>query len=123
MNKTTAYLSGPISRTADGNKEGFAFAQRFLEKHDFEVLNPHEICQELHRSQFESDKEFWNACMRACIKSMMDAEVIVMLPGFTSSDGAQMELDMAQRLNFKKIFFAQYYEKQTGLVPPSPKFM
>lgn len=120
--KPTAYISGPISKVPGGNKEAFKDAQQALEREGYEVLNPHEICSELRRSDFDTDKAFWNACMRACLKSMMDADVIVMLPGFTCSDGAEMELETAKRLDFKVIFFAEWYQQRTGLVFYPPKF-
>ena len=115
MNKTTVYLSGPISKIAGGNKDAFRDAQREFEKRGFEVLNPHEICQELNRNDYNSDKAFWNACMRACLKSMMDAEIIAMLPGFTNSDGAVIEMETAKRLDFPVIFYAEWYHKMTSL--------
>ncbi len=122
MNKTIAYISGPISKITEGNKAAFDFAQTVLEREGYEVLNPHEICQEINRKDYDTDKRFWNACMRACLKSMMDADVIVMLPGFTMSDGAQVELDNAKRLDFGVIFFGEWYHKRTGLTVDAPKF-
>ncbi len=111
MDKPVIYLSGPISKVPGGNKETFIDAQRVLEERGFEVLNPHQICAEIKRDWFQSEKEFWNACMRACLKSMMDAELIMMLPGFSNSDGASLELENARRLDFKVLYYADWYKE------------
>lgn len=110
MYKPVIYISGPISRIPGGNKEAFRDAQALLEQTGHEVLNPHEICQELRRSDFKTDKEFWNACMKACIKCMMDADMVFVLPGYTESQGAMWELENARKFDIP-VFILENHTK------------
>lgn len=99
----TVYISGPISNIKDGNKDAFKHAQILLEHAEYEVLNPHEICSEINPSNYKDSNDFWYACMRACIKSMMDADLVVLLHGFTDSKGAMVEFNLAIQLGIKTI--------------------
>lgn len=101
--KKVAYISGPISKIPGGNKDAFKHAQILLEHREYEVLNPHEICQELRERDFANAEDFWQACMKACIKSMMDADICVLLPGWTDSRGATMEASVCRDLGIKTI--------------------
>lgn len=101
--KKTAYISGPISKIPDGNKDAFRHAQRLLEHRDYEVLSPHEICSEIKARDFANSEDYWKACMRACVKSMMDSDICVMLPGWTDSRGAAMEVSICRDLGIRTI--------------------
>lgn len=94
-----AYISGPISKMPDLNKPAFFAAQDTLEAKGYEVLNPFELCQEIRAKDFATLQDYWDACMKCCIKSMMDADVVFVLDGYTESDGAMIETNLAKDLH------------------------
>lgn len=115
MNKPVVYISGPISKIIDGNRQAFFDAQQLIESKGFEVLNPHDICSELRPRDYASPEEFWQACMKACIKCMMDADLCVLLPGFTDSRGAVMEASICRDLGIKTMSLEKFTEKHGGV--------
>lgn len=94
-----AYISGPISKMPELNKPAFFAAQDTLEAKGYEVLNPFELCQEIRAKDYATMQDYWCACMKACIKSMMDADVIFVLDGYTGSTGAMIEWELSKSLH------------------------
>lgn len=84
------YLSGPMTGLPDLNFPAFHAAAAALRARGWEVVNPAEI---------NPDSSLpWHECMRADIKALCDCDFIVLMPGWERSQGAALELHIAQRL-------------------------
>ncbi len=81
----TIYISGPITGLPDGNRKSFMDAQFDLESAGFRVINPITICSML------PEGTDWATYMRHDIRAMMDADAVLLLPGWQSSRGAGLE--------------------------------
>jgi hypothetical protein len=74
----------------DLNFPAFHAAAAALRARGWEVVNPAEI---------NPDSSLpWHECMRADIKALCDCDFIVLMPGWERSQGAALELHIAQRL-------------------------
>lgn len=96
-----AYISGPIAGHEDAEKN-FRVAQRFLEKCQWTVVIPQDIppwshdgeCPPGYRSS--PDAPHAAACnLRGDIIVMLECDVVFMLPGWESSVGARLEMQVA----------------------------
>ena len=115
MSKKVIYISGPISKIADGNYREFALVQEKLEAFGFEVLNPHEICEFIDRTQYADDREYWEACMRECLAKLPYAHKVVTLEGWDSSEGAKIEVATARLTGFISVeHYLTFLPKQYG---------
>jgi len=96
MKKQVIYISGKITGL-DINvaKDNFKTAVDFVNKEmDFQPLNPFDIVE-------QDDSLQWIDYMRADIKALVDCDAILMLPDWVESDGAKLELLIAQGLKMK----------------------
>ena len=91
--RTTVYLSGPMTGLPDLNFPAFHSAARELRARGFEVVNPAEINPDATMG--------WEACMRVDIKALCDCDAIALMPGWERSKGAHLELHIAHRLALK----------------------
>lgn len=80
------YISGPIAGMRDGNRQAFAQAQYKLHLDGYEALNPHDI---------SIGYALWADCMRSDIAALVTCDAIYLLPGWTRSRGALLELQIA----------------------------
>lgn len=87
------YISGPMSGIEDWNFPAFHAAAVRLRKLGYEVVNPAEINPDTTLS--------WEQCLRLDIKHLCDCDGIVLLPGWMYSEGAQLELMIAHRLEME----------------------
>jgi len=99
------YIAGPISGMAGENKEAFYNAARALKNQGYIVRNPHEFC---HDIPLESDR---NIYMRRCLTQIAECSEIIMLPGWTHSIGAVLELKIAESLGMKVHFGMSNFEE------------
>lgn len=86
------YLSGPMSGYVDHNIPFFNAVARALRSGGLTVVNPAELCPGVTG---------WTQCMRTDIKALCDCDVLVLLPGWQESRGAQLELHLAHRLGLR----------------------
>lgn len=117
MEKKVAYISGPISGLQNQNYEAFKTAQIELQKQDYVVVNPHEICAELYKEfskiadPTEKDrKEFWIACMKKCLNYLTTCTHVFVLNNWNLSDGANIEILVAQKLQMKIYNYKDFSE-------------
>ena len=84
------YVCGPMTGHKDLNFPLFNAVTAELRAHGHEVVNPVEI---------NSDPAAgWNACMRADIAQLVTCEAIAVLPGWTTSKGACLEIKIGAAL-------------------------
>ena len=96
------YLSGPMTGLPDFNRSAFNEAARALRAYGFPVINPAELNT--------ADDGSWQACMRVCLKALPDADVLALLPGWESSNGAHLELHIAHRIGIQVMQIAEILE-------------
>jgi len=93
----TIYISGKIT-DLDINvaKDNFKKAEEFVESEmpHFKPINPFDVCEQ--KPEYK-----WIDYMRADIKALVDCDAILMLPDWNTSDGAKLELQIAQGLNME----------------------
>jgi hypothetical protein len=87
------YLSGPMSGLPELNFPAFNAAAFRLRACGLQVTNPAEINPDGAMT--------WEQCMRADIKALCDCEALALLPGWTESRGAHLELHLAHRLGLR----------------------
>lgn len=89
------YISGPVTgRSFEEAKADFDKAAYEIKKKHGDavfVVNPFDFC---------SKGEEWNYAMKKCIVNLTTCNYIHMLPGFEQSNGARLEITIAQALNF-----------------------
>jgi hypothetical protein len=90
------YISGPMTTVSDKNKSAFEITELFFKKIGYEVVNP-----------YDSSKERL-ACLKAGIRSLVECDIIFMLPGWENSEGAQLERLIARSLKIRELAFAVY---------------
>lgn len=95
---TILYISGPMTGYSEYNFPAFIAAEEVLRSLGYEVINPARI---EHR-----DKDNWVACMRQAITEMLRADAVITLPGWGRSRGAQIEVDLAEKLGLPVIAYA-----------------
>ena len=94
------YLSGPMKGYPNSNFPAFHSTAAALRARGLEVVNPAEIGV----STAENDPNFYNDCMRADLKAMMDCEAIALMRGWEASNGANLELHVAHRVGMRVLF-------------------
>ncbi len=91
----TIYLSGPIT----GNQnyvQDFACWENFLQRKGYEVFNP---------AALGDDLPGWHAYLKRDIPHLINCDGVFAMPGWESSKGAQLEIDLARRLGMKCLTF------------------
>ena len=87
-----AYLSGPMTGLPDLNYPAFQAAAKRLRAQCVQVISPHEITPP------GSGPWSWQAHMRVDLAALLTADVIVLLPGWETSRGAQLEKAVAEAI-------------------------
>lgn len=89
------YISGPMSGYPFLNFPAFNEEAGRLRWLGYDVVNPAELNPEPNKS--------WSECMRVDIRALMDCDTIALLPDYGKSQGAQLELYIAQKLGFNVV--------------------
>ena len=87
-----AYLSGPMTGLPEHNYPAFEAAAERLRSQGVQVISPHEIIPP------GAGPWTWEAHMRVDLAALLTADVIVMLPGWTTSRGAVLEKTVAEAI-------------------------
>ena len=100
----TWYLSGPMTGLPDFNFPAFSYATTLLRERGLSIVSPHEHVVEPHDGT-------WCDFLRADIGMLTkDCDGIVLLKGWSKSNGAQLELSVALKLGFA----VRYFNEATG---------
>lgn len=89
------YISGPISRIPDGNREAFYAAEANLIALGYEPVNPHKI------HPFRGQRT-WTGHLRADVAELVLCDCIYRLPGWVWSRGSWLEAFIAFALGIKR---------------------
>ena len=87
-----AYLSGPMTGLPDNGYLAFQAAAERLRAQGVQVISPHEIVPP------GAGPWSWAQHMRVDLAALLTADVIVMLPGWEGSRGAQLEKTVAEAI-------------------------
>ena len=86
------YVSGPMTGYPEFNYPAFEEATARLRAAGHEVISPHEV------NPPDDTDHPWEWFMRRDIVALMEAEAVVVLPGWESSRGAALETNIAGAL-------------------------
>lgn len=89
--KTKLYLSGPITGNPNYVAD-FAKWASFLAGKGYDVFNPAELGEGLPD---------WHSYLKRDIPYLVKCDGVFVMPGWEGSKGAQLEIDLARRLNMK----------------------
>ena len=94
------YLSGPMTGYPDSNFPAFHATAAALRAKGLDVVNPAEVEPGMPQPKEDSPdwKDFYNTCLRADIKALVDCQAIALMPGWEHSSGAHLELHIAHRV-------------------------
>lgn len=84
------YLSGPMSGLPEFNYPAFTITAQSLRGKGYEILSPHEI-----RVPDPNVIMSWDWYMKRALAMLLEADAIILLPGWTESRGARREFDIA----------------------------
>jgi hypothetical protein len=102
--KKLIYISGPMSGLPANNVPAFNRAAKALRAKGYKVVNP----AELDEGEPCSD---WTSCLRRDIRELSRCTDIALLPGWTESKGASLEVHIGKELGFT-IADVGYYLKR-----------
>lgn len=96
-----AYISGPIAGKPNKNKAAFAAEAEWLLSKGVEWVNPHHVPPKAHEGacpeSYFHDKVHSSACyLRADLIAMLDCDVVLMIEGWVTSKGANLEIQVAK---------------------------
>ena len=86
------YLAGPMSGLPDNNYPAFATETIRLRGLGYEVVSPAEI---------NPEGGTWHECMRRDMEQMARCDEVATLPGWDKSQGATLEVYVADRLGIE----------------------
>ena len=91
------YIAGPITGREEAARKQFAdTAMQIREAFpDIDIVNPFEL-------DHDHDKD-WESYMSVCIKELMTCNTLYLLPGWTDSPGARIEVMIASRMGMDLI--------------------
>lgn len=100
---TKIYISGKMSGLPNNNYPAFFKAESILNHFGHETINPASIG--------EREGWKWEDYMKKAVQMMMDADEIVLLPGWETSRGAKKEKELAEDLNMSVHLYKDLLEK------------
>lgn len=86
------YISGPMTGLPNLNFPAFHAEAARLREFGYYVINPAEI----NREGAE-----WQTCLRADLRAMLDCDTLALLPGWSKSQGAHLEIHVAHRVGIE----------------------
>jgi hypothetical protein len=114
MRKIPFYLTGPMHGVPDYNYPAFQAAATNLRARGFQVVSPHEIP---HADGGNPGSISWDNYMRDDLPAMLACQGLILLPGWPTSGGSAVEINLALKLGFIILFLTYDYQlvdMQTG---------
>lgn len=104
------YISGPMTGYPEYNFPAFRHAEQVLRRYDLvRIENP------ARHPQIEGWS--WQDYMRRALQQMLVSDHVVVLPGWTQSQGAQWEVRIARMLGMPVVAFSDLSRKLTEHCP------
>ncbi len=94
-----AYLSGPMTGWPHHNHPAFEAAAKRLRAQGVQVISPHEITPPTNGLWS------WQEHMRVDLAALLTCDVIVLLPQWETSRGAQLEKTVAEALGLSVVYY------------------
>ena len=88
MRTLTLVLVGPMTGIEDFNYPAFRAAAAQLRATGFTVIDPSE----------NPEQPDWQAYLRVSLAGVLNADAVATLPGYTTSQGARLELHVSRKL-------------------------
>lgn len=97
------YITGPMTGFHDYNREGFAMAAKKLAAMGYKVVNPHDLPEPEGLTGKAADD--WRLYLARDAHTIIseDFDMMVSLPGATTSRGSRLEMDLARSLGIPVI--------------------
>jgi hypothetical protein len=97
------YISGPMTGKPDFNFPAFNTVALSLRSIGFYVINPADFGQ--------NPKLTWVDCLKRDLLAMFHCDVVVTLPGWENSKGAQLETYVAKALSIPVMTLAEFKQQ------------
>jgi len=91
-----AYLAGPITGCERNNIDAFREAQKTVESRGYKAIVPHDLFKGYDTTGYKHADY-----MKRCYQALILADVIVLLPNWRHSKGANLEVQFAQEIGIK----------------------
>jgi hypothetical protein len=88
------YISGPMTGLPDLNFPAFHAEAARLRALGYEVVNPAELNPDPANKTYQ-------ACLRDDLRAMLDCDTVALLPGYKKSEGAIIEMNVAQNIELQ----------------------
>jgi hypothetical protein len=96
------YVAGPISGQPNFNVHAFEAAAKLLQERGYIAVTPFEINNLQHRQGITETREQRIDYMRNDIRCLIDeCRGIILLPGWSQSKGARLEMEIAKALDYE----------------------
>ena len=110
------YIAGPMSGLPEYNYPAFFAAEQTLAAAGYNVLNP--ARNEPSKGNQESDGyASWSWYMRRSLEQIAKADGMALLPGWRSSEGAQLEVHIAHKLGMRARPLWEWLPESKGQAP------
>ncbi len=90
------YLAGPMSGIEESNYPAFRQACHTLRNRGLHIVSPHDFFPPVEASQTQ-----WEQLLRYDLRALTDCHGIILLPGWSTSRGAILELSVALALDME----------------------
>lgn len=98
------YISGPMSGLPEHNFPAFNAVAEALRCEGVDVVNPVEVNPDCSTS--------WGECLRRDLREMLTCDLVVVLPGWERSKGANLEKDTAEAVGIPSVDLAFFLRGQ-----------
>jgi hypothetical protein len=105
VERLTIYIAGKV--TGEPRLDcalKFEKAENEIKAQGFEVINPLKVVN--------NPVEPWQSAMRKCISAMLTADAVLMLPCYTESRGALLELKIANEVGIRVLIGSKDLNKR-----------
>lgn len=93
------YLSGPMTGIVDFNFPAFNAEAKRLRGLGYAVVNPVDVNPDPDTP--------WHECMRNDLRELLTCDTLALLPGWTESKGAHLEMHVAHRVGMRIVIAAE----------------
>jgi hypothetical protein len=93
------YISGPMTGIEDFNFPAFNAEAKRLKSLGYQVVNPVDVNPDPDTP--------WHECMRNDLRELLTCDTLALLPGWTDSKGAHLEMHVAHRVGMRIVISSE----------------